>query len=234
MLLPGMRQTAPCKRAVPRPLRTAENQPIAATAAFATSRRPRVQLRRLRERCRQQRTLSGPRQPAEEGPVLTSPATVLRHAGSLPIRWLLQTPCGRRLLRRPRRPILRRPPVGPALQAQDGMRLPWLHETPLRTRVLPRPLAATSGKAAACTPSRAEGLVCELEAMSMSWNPCIPMRRRMAMLLSTQKSWPQDSADLWSPSRKSIIRTVSAATTGQRISNYGPEVCNHLGVASAT
>jgi hypothetical protein len=73
-----------------------------------------------------------------------------------------------------------------------------------------------------------------IEAMSMSWNPCIPMRRKMAMLLSTQKSWPQDSADLWSPSRKSIIRTVSAATTGQRISNYGPEVCNHLGVASAT
>ena len=74
----------------------------------------------------------------------------------------------------------------------------------------------------------------EIGVTSTSWNPCIPTRREMAMLLSTQKSWPQDSADLWSPSRKSTIRTGSAATTGQRTSNSGPEACNHLGVASAT
>jgi hypothetical protein len=54
------------------------------------------------------------------------------------------------------------------------------------------------------------------------WLHGIPTRRETAMLLSTQKSWPQDSADLWSPSRKSITRTESAATTGRESRAMGP------------
>jgi hypothetical protein len=86
----------------------------------------------------------------KKGPVATSPRALLRHAGSLPIRWLLQTSCGTscgwRFLRRPRRPILRRPPVGSALQTQGGMRLSWLHETPFRTRGTAKVTGGNFGK----------------------------------------------------------------------------------------
>jgi hypothetical protein len=119
-----MRQTAPRKGALPWPLRTAETCWIAETPASPTSRRPSVQVRGLWECCRQQGTMPSPCQPEKEGPAPTSPPALLRHAGPLQIRWLRQTSCGRRLLRRPRRPVLWRPSIGPALQAKVGCDFP--------------------------------------------------------------------------------------------------------------
>jgi hypothetical protein len=158
MLLPGMRQTAPRKRAVPRSLRTAEAQQIAAAAALPTSRRPRMRVRRVRECCCEQEALPGPRQSAKEGPAPASAPALLRYEGILPIRRLLEISRRRRLLRRARRPILQRATAGPALQAQGGMRLPWLQEKPFRAWVLPGSLATAAGGATAYEPSREEGL----------------------------------------------------------------------------
>jgi hypothetical protein len=76
----------------------------------------------------------------------------LWHKGSLPVRRLLETSRGWRLLRRARRPILRWAAAGSSLQAKDGMRFSRLHQTTFCPWLLPGSLASIAGEATASTP----------------------------------------------------------------------------------
>jgi hypothetical protein len=158
MLLPRMQQSALRQRAMSSSLRSAVAQGNAATTWSQEPRAGRVQFRGLWESGRQQGTLPGPCQPAEERTAATPTQALLRYEGSVPIRRLLKTSCSWRLLRRARCPVLQRAAPGATLQAQGGMRFPWLQEAPFRTWLLPGSLATDTGEATARASSRAERL----------------------------------------------------------------------------
>ena len=235
MLLPRVQQDALRHGTLQRALRAAAIQEIAAATALQTSRSPACSFDRLRERCRQQGTLPGHAHQRKKGQSATSPSRPLRHAGSLPIRRLLRILGRRRFCAGHAKQYYSGRPIKLRSSGQSGMRLSWLHEASLCARLLPRSLPAVAGERP-LAPLRQEARAGDwIEAMSMLFEPTHPNARKdgyvsehakvMAAKLGPTPGALRGSAPQeWNPQ----------ATTGQRILNYGPAACNHLGAASAT